>query len=606
MAVNNQATLKMNAPVNRLIGDMPKVGIRPTIDGRRKGVRESLEKTTMAMARAAAQLIESSLRHSNGLPVECVIADTCIGGVAEAAMAAEKFRKEGVGVSLTVTPCWCYGSETIDMEPSTPKAIWGFNGTERPGAVYLAAASAGHTQKGLPTFTIYGRDVQDIGSSQIPADVREKLLQFVKSGLAVATMRGKSYLSVGGVSMGIAGSIVDHALFEDYLGMRVECADMTELVRRIEEKIYDDEEFQRAYAWVRINCPEGKDYNQQPRTRKRKDWEWEFVVKSAMIVRDLMVGNKRLAKLGFGEEALGHNAILAGFQGQRHWTDHYPNGDFLEAILTSSFDWNGIRQPYQVATENDSLNGICMLLGHLLTDTAQIFADVRTYWSPAAVRRVTGHQLPGAAAAGMLHLINSGAATLDGCGKQQLNGHAAMKPFWQITSQEAMACLEATTWGPAISEYFRGGGYSSSYGTRADMPATMFRLNLVKGLGPALQIAEGQFVDVPSDIYSVLEARTNPTWPSHWFVPKLNGKGPFRDVYSVMNAWGANHGVISYGHIGAELITLASMLRIPVYLHNVSEERVFRPSAWLPFGTADLEGADFRACANFGPLYSKT
>jgi L-fucose/D-arabinose isomerase len=607
MAANNRTTtLKTNAPVNRLIGDMPKVGIRPTIDGRRKGVRESLEKTTMAMARAAAQLIESSLRHANGLPVQCVIADTCIGGVAEAAMAAEKFRKEGVGVSLTVTPCWCYGSETIDMDPSTPKAIWGFNGTERPGAVYLAAASAGHTQKGLPTFTIYGHDVQDIGSTDIPPDVREKLLRFVKAGLAVTAMRGKSYLSVGGVSMGIAGSIVNHDFFEDYLGMRVECVDMSELVRRIEEKIYDEEEFKRAYAWVRLNCPEGKDYNQQPRARKRKDWEWEFVVKSAMIVRDLMVGNRRLAKLGFGEEALGHNAILSGFQGQRHWTDHYPNGDFLEAILGSSFDWNGIRQPYMVATENDSLNGACMLLGHLLTDTAQIFADVRTYWSPAAVRRVTGHQLPAAAASGMLHLINSGAATLDGCGKQMLNGQPAMKPFWQITPQEARACLEATTWSPAITEYFRGGGYSSTYGTRANMPATMFRLNLVKGLGPALQVAEGHFVDVPAEIYSALEARTNPTWPSHWFVPKLTGKGPFRDAYSVMNAWGANHGAISYGHIGAELLTLASMLRIPVYLHNVPEERVFRPSAWTTFGTADLEGADFRACTNFGPLYAKT
>ena len=597
--------LKVNAPVNRLVGDMPKVGIRPTIDGRLGGVRESLEKTTMNMAKNVAKLIESTLHHANGLPVECVIADSCIGGVVEAAQAAEKFRKAGVGVSLTVTPCWCYGSETMDMDASVPKAIWGFNGTERPGAVYLAAVSAAHTQKGLPAFTIYGRDVQDSGDTQIPADVRGKILSFIKAGLAVATMRGKSYLSVGGVSMGIAGSIVGQDFFEDSLGMRVECVDMTEVVRRIEEKIYDEAEFKRALAWVKTNCPEGRDYNKKPRSRKRKDWEWEFVVKSAMIVRDLMIGNPRLKQLGFGEEALGHNAILSGFQGQRHWTDHYPNGDFLEAVLSSSFDWNGIREPLLVATENDALNGACMLLGHLLTDTAQIFADVRTYWSPAAVKRVTGRSLTGAAAPGLLHLINSGAAALDGCGAQMRHGQPAMKPFWEISPQEAQDCLAATTWPPAISEYFRGGGFSSAYGTRATMPTTMFRINMVKGLGPALQIAEGHFLDLPREIYSVLEERTNPTWPSHWFVPTLTGKGVFRDVYSVMNAWGANHGTISYGHIGAELITLAAMLRIPVYMHNVAEEKVFRPSAWTAFGTADLEGADFRACANFGPLYGK-
>ncbi len=597
--------MKTSKPSNRLIGDMPKVGIRPTIDGRLQGVRESLEKTTMDMARNVAKLIESTLRHSNGLPVECVIADSCIGGVAESAKCAEKFRKEGVGVSLTVTPCWCYGSETMDMDTTMPKAIWGFNGTERPGAVYLAAVGAGHTQKGLPAFTIYGRDVQNIGDSEIPADVRAKILGFVKAGLAVATVRGKSYLSIGGVSMGIAGSIVDQDFFEDYFGMRVECVDMTEVVRRIEEKIYDEEEFKRALAWVKVNCPEGTDCNAKKRTRKQKDLEWEFTVKSAIIVRDLMIGNPRLAKLGFGEEALGHNAILSGFQGQRHWTDQYPNGDFLEAILTSSFDWNGIREPILVATENDALNGVCMLLGHLLTDTAQIFADVRTYWSPSAVKKATGHELTGGAAGGLLHLINSGAAALDGCGKQLRNGQAVMKPFWEITAKEAQACLEATTWPPAIYEYFRGGGFSSAYGTRANMPATMFRINLVKGLGPALQIAEGHFLDIPPEIYSVLEGRTNPTWPSHWFAPNTGGDGVFRDVYSVMNAWGANHGTISYGHIGADLITLASMLRIPVYMHNVPEEKVFRPGAWTAFGTAGLEAADFRACANFGPLYGK-
>jgi L-fucose isomerase len=586
---------------------MPKVGIRPTIDGRLHGVRESLEKTTMAMARNVATLIESQLRHSNGLAVECVLADRCIGGVAEAAMTAEKFRAEGVGVSLTVTPCWCYGSETMDMDPLVPKAVWGFNGTERPGAVYLAAVSAGHTQKGLPAFTIYGRDVQSIGDTVIPKDVRGKILGFVKAGLAVATLRGKSYLSVGGVSMGIAGSIVDQVFFEDTLGMRVETVDMTELVRRIEEKIYDEREFARALVWVKQHCREGRDLsNKKTRSRKRKDWEWEFVVKTAIIMRDLMIGNPRLRKLGFGEEALGHNAIASGFQGQRQWTDHFPNGDFLEAILNSSFDWNGIREPMLVATENDSLNAVCMLFGHLLTDTAQIFADVRTYWSPDAVKQATGQTLTGAAAGGLLHLINSGAATLDGCGKQTRDGRAVMKPFWEITPREAKACLAATSWPPAVYEYFRGGGFSSAYGTRADMPTTLFRVNLVKGLGPVLQIAEGRFVDLPEKVYQPLEKRTNPTWPSHWFVPNLTGRGVFRDVYSVMNAWGANHGTISYGHIGADLITLASMLRIPVYMHNVVEEHIFRPGAWTAFGTADPEGADFRACANFGPLYGKT
>lgn len=590
---------------NRLIGDMPKVGIRPTIDGRRKGVRESLESTALNMARDAAALIEKNLRHSNGLPVECVVPAHCIGGAAEAAMVAEQFQKEGVGVVLTVTPCWCYGAETIEMDPLLPKAIWGFNGTERPGAVYLAAAAAGHNQKGLPVFTIYGRDVQDGGDRRIPEDVREKILAFVKAGLAVASLRGKSYLSVGGVSMGIAGSIVNHDFFEDYLGMRVETVDMTELVRRIEERIYDPAEYDRALKWVKQHCREGR-ANQPPRPRKRRDWEWEFCVKSALIVRDLMVGNPALARLGFQEEALGHNAIASGFQGQRHWTDHYPNGDFLEAILSSSFDWNGIREPFIVATENDSLNGACMLLGHLLTDSAQIFADVRTYWSAESVERVTGRKLDGAAAGGILHLINSGAAALDGCGLQRRDGKPALKPFWEISPAEAQACLDATTWPPAIYEYFRGGGYSSCYGTHCDMPATMFRLNFVKGLGPALQIAEGDFIDLPESVYAKLEERTNPTWPSHWFVPRSTGAGAFRDVYSVMNNWGANHAVISYGHVGADLMTLAAMLRIPVYMHNVSGEKAFRPSAWTVFGTEGAESADFRACANFGPLYGKT
>ena len=603
----NVKDIKMPPPQNRLVGNMPKIGIRPTIDGRLGGVRESLEDQTMALAKAVAEFLAENLRHSNGLPVECVIADTCIGGVAEAARTAEKFAREGVGVSLTVTPCWCYGSETMDMDPYIPKAVWGFNGTERPGAVYLAAVLAGHNQKGLPAFSIYGRDVQDAGDTSIPADVQEKLLQFAKAGLAVSTMRGKSYLSMGGVSMGIAGSIVDQAFFEAYLGMRVETVDMTEFVRRIEEEIYDKEEYVRALAWVKENCKEGRDHNppEIQRSRAQKDQDWEFVVKMAMIARDLMAGNPRLAELGYGEEALGHNAIASGFQGQRQWTDHFPNGDFLEAILNSSFDWNGIREPFVVATENDCLNGVAMLFGHLLTNTAQIFADVRTYWSPAAVKRVTGYELTGGAENGIIHLINSGAATLDATGEMKIDGQSAMKPFWEITAEEVEKCLSVTNWYPASVEYFRGGGFSSGFLTRGEMPVTMSRINLIKGLGPALQIAEGYTVDLPEDVYNSLNERTDPTWPTHWFVPNLTGSGPFRDVYSVMYNWGANHGAVSYGHIGADLITLASMLRIPVYMHNVSEEKIFRPSAWTAFGAMDPLGADFRACANFGPLYSK-
>jgi L-fucose isomerase len=590
---------------HRLVGTLPKVGIRPAIDGRRKGVRESLEVPTMGMAREVARLIGDNLRHAGGAAVECVIADTCIGGVAEAAQAAEKFAREGVGVSLTVSPCWCYGSETMDMDPLLPKAVWGFNGTERPGAVYLAAVLAGHTQKGLPAFGIYGRDVQDLGDATIPADVQEKILRFVRAGLAVATLRGKSYLSLGNVSMGIAGSRVSQEFFEHHLGMRVEPVDMVEIVRRIERSIYDEEEFRRASAWVKEHCREGKDYNPQAGQFSAADRQraWDWSVKMAMIGRDLMIGNPRLDELGFGEEALGHNAIAGGFQGQRQWTDHLPNGDFMEAILCSSFDWNGIRQPFIMATENDSLNATVMLFGHLLTGTAQVFADVRTYWSPVAVKRVTGYEPTDRAAGGFLHLINSGAAALDGSGRQEIDGQPAMKPFWQISDAEAEACLQATSWHPGMTEYFRGGGYSSKFVTRGGMPITMSRVNLVHGLGPALQVAEGWTIDLPAEVHEKLDERTNPTWPTTWFVPRLTGSGPFRDVYSVMNAWGANHGAFSYGHIGADLLTLASMLRIPVFMHNVAEEQIFRPSSWNAFGTADLEGADFRACAAYGPLY---
>lgn len=589
-------------PENRLQGSMPKVGIRPTIDGRLGGVRESLEKQTMGMARRVARMIRRNVRHANGLPVQCVIADSCIGGVAEAAMAAEKFAREGVGVSLTVTPCWCYGSETMDMDPLIPKAVWGFNGTERPGAVYLAAVLAGHSQKGMPAFGIYGRDVQDAGDSTIPNDVKEKILRFIRSGLAVATMRGKSYLSMGSVSMGIAGSIVQEDLFQRWLGMRNEYVDMSEFVRRFTEGIYDKQEFKRAMTWVKKNCKEGSDPNKSGKKRnaRQKARDWELVVQMTLIARDLMVGNPALAKMGFKEEALGHNAIAAGFQGQRHWTDHFPNGDFMEAILNSSFDWNGIRAPYILATENDSLNGVCMLFGYLLNGTAQIFADVRTYWSADAIKRVTGVTPQGLAEEGIIHLINSGPAALDGTGQMTRSGKPVIKPFWEVTPDEVKQCLDATLWRPAEVEYFRGGGYSTDFLTVGGMPVTMTRLNMISGIGPVLQIAEGHTVTVPEKVHDTLDARTNPTWPTTWFVPRVTGRGPFEDVYSVMANWGANHGSISYGHIGADLITLASMLRIPVCMHNV--ETVYRPSTWSAFGM-DPEGSDYRACANFGPLY---
>ena len=589
---------------NRLKRSLPKVGIRPTIDGRLGGVRESLEERTMDMAKSVARLIVDKLRYPNGMPVECVIADSTIGGVAEAAACAEKFARAGVGVSLTVTPCWCYGSETMDLDPYVPKAVWGFNGTERPGAVYLAAVLAGHSQKGVPAFGIYGRDVQEADDTSIPGDVHEKILRFVRAGIAVARMRGNSYLSMGSVSMGIAGSIVQENLFQNYLGMRNEYVDMSEFVRRFDETIYDPDEFALALDWVKKNCKEGVDTNDpsSQRSAEQKRDDWETVVKMTLIARDLMVGNPRLAELGFGEEAMGHNAIAAGFQGQRQWTDHFPNGDFLEAILSSSFDWNGIRQPYLVATENDSLNGVVMLFGHLLTGTAQLFADVRTYWSPDAVKRVTGTTLKGVAEGGLIHLINSGPAALDGTGEQLVDGKPAIKPFWDVTAEEVQKCLDATLFRTAEVEYFRGGGYSTDFLTKGDMPVTMSRINMIEGLGPALQLAEGYTATVPLEVHDALDDRTNPTWPTTWFVPRTTGRGAFRDVYSVMANWGANHGAISYGHIGSDLITLASMLRIPVCMHNVEEIDIFRPSTWNGFGM-DPEGSDYRACQALGPLY---
>ncbi len=593
---------------NRLIGQYPVIGIRPTIDGRRGvlGVRESLEEQTMGMAKMAAKLFRENLRYSNGEPVEVIISDTTIGRVAEAAACADQFKRAGVDITLTVTPCWCYGAETMDMDPKTIKGVWGFNGTERPGAVYLASVLATHAQKGLPAFGIYGREVQDMDATEIPEDVKEKLLRFGRAAVAVASMRGKSYLQIGSICMGIGGSIIDPAFIEEYLGMRVESVDEVEIIRRMENGIYDEAEFEKALAWTKEKCKIGFDKNPEEiqLSAEQKEKDLAFVVKMMCIIKDLMNGNENLPA-GCEEEKVGHNAIAAGFQGQRQWTDFYPNCDFPEAMLNSSFDWNGAREPYILATENDVLNGIGMLFGKLLTNSAQIFADVRTYWSPEAVKRVTGYDLTGVAkeSDGIIHLINSGAACIDASGtSKDENGNGVMKPWYDVTEEDMKNMLEATTWNPADVGYFRGGGFSSRFVTKAEMPVTMIRLNLIKGLGPALQICEGYTVKLPDEVTDILWKRTDYTWPCTWFAPRLTGKGAFSSAYEVMNHWGANHGAISYGHIGADLITLCSMLRIPVSMHNVPEDKIFRPATWNAFGM-DTEGQDYRACAAFGPLY---
>ena len=593
---------------SRLIGDYPVIGIRPTIDGRRGPlkVRESLEEQTMNMAKSASKFLQENLCYSNGEPVKVIIADTTIGRVAEAAACQNKFRKEGVDITITVTPCWCYGSETMDMDPMTIKAVWGFNGTERPGAVYLASVLASHAQKGLPAFGIYGQDVQDATSTEIPCDVKEKLLKFAKSAVAVATMRGKSYLQIGSICMGIAGSIIDTNFFEEYLGMRVESVDEVEIIRRMTMGIYDEKEYQKALKWVKEKC--NQDFDKNPvelqKSKEQKEKDWEFTVKMACIIKDLMNGNQNLPD-GAEEERVGHNAIVAGFQGQRQWTDFYPNCDFPESILNSSFDWNGAREPYILATENDTLNGVTMLFFKLLTNRAQIFADVRTYWSEDAVKKVTGYQIEGKAkeAGGFIHLINSGAACVDACGEvKDENGNAIMKHWWEMTESDIDACMKATTWPYADLGYFRGGGFSSRFLTKAEMPVTMARLNIVKGLGPVMQIAEGYTISLPDEVSHILWKRTDYTWPCTWFAPRLTGKGPFKSAYEVMNNWGANHGAITYGHVGADLITLCSMLRIPVCMHNVDEDKIFRPSSFNAFGM-DKEVQDYNACKTYGPMY---
>ena len=596
---------------NRYIGDYPVIGIRPVIDGRRGPlkVRESLEDQTMAMAQAAKKLFEENLCYSNGEPVKVVISDTTIGRVAESAACANQFKKAGVDITLTVTPCWCYGSETMDIDPMTIKGVWGFNGTERPGAVYLASVLATHAQKGLPAFGIYGHDVQNLDEvTNIPADVREKLLRFGRAAVAVATMRGKSYLQIGSICMGIGGSIIDSAFIESYLGMRVESVDEVEILRRMEEGIYDEAEFQKALAWTKAHCKEGWDKNPEfvRSSPEKKEKQWEFTVKMYLIIKDLLNGNPNLPA-GCEEEMVGHNAIAGGFQGQRQWTDFYPNCDYPEALLNSTFDHNGAREPYILATENDVLNGLGMLFMKLLTNRAQMFSDVRTYWSPEACKRASGYEVTGVAKenGGFIHLINSGATALDACGEcRDENGQPVMKRWWEVTDEDIETMTKATTWPAADNGYFRGGGFSSSFTTRAEMPATMIRLNLVKGLGPVLQIAEGWTVRLPDEVTDVLMKRTDPTWPCTWFTPRCDGKAgsPSQDAYTVMNNWGANHGAISYGHIGADLITMCSMLRIPVCLHNVPEQDIFRPAAWNAFGM-DKEGQDYRACAAYGPMY---
>ena len=590
----------------------PKIGIRPIIDGRWGGIREGLENQTMNMAKAAKELIESSLRYPDGTPVQCVIGCTTIGGGAEAARVAEQFSTENVVATLSVTPCWCYGTETFDMDPNTIKAVWGFNGTERPGAVYLAAVMAAHAQRGLPAFSIYGHDVQEADDTSIPADVAEKILRFAKGAVAVGWMKNKAYVNIGAVCMGIAGSYCDADVMQRYFGLRAEWVDEVEILRRITLGIYDPEEYEKALAWVKANCQEGFDKNAGKNlpeviTKSKvvpPEKDWEFVVKMTLIMRDILFGNPKLDALGWHEEALGRNGVAGGFQGQRQWTDWLPNADFTEAILASTFDWNGPKAPTPFATENDVCNGISMLLGTLISDSAPCFHDVRTYWSPEACQRVTGKKPEGVAANGFIHLINSGATALDGSGaSKNAKGEGCMKPFWEMTEEDRAACLKATDWCRADYEYFRGGGFSSHFRCRAQMPVTMLRFNIAQGVGPVLQIAEGWTADLPDEIHKLIDPRTDPTWPTTWFCPKLTGKGAFTDVYSVMANWGANHGVTVYGHVGADLITLASMLRIPVSMHNVEDEKIYRPHAWSSFGTQDKESADYRACAHYGALY---
>ncbi len=581
-----------------------KIGIRPIIDGRGK-VRALLEDKTHRMAIEAKKLIESNVFDIQGNAVECVIGKTSISCRAEAVEVDDEFARLGVVATLSVTPVFDYGTETLDFNPHTLKAVWGFNGTERPGAVYLACAMAGYAEYGLPVFSIYGKDVQDLDDSTIPDDVQQKILAFARCASAVGQMKGKSYLSIGGVSMGIVGSFMDPYVLNDYFGMHAEWIDMSEVQRRLQKEIYDHAEYERARAWVKKYVKEGKEYYNDETTMhsaEQKEKDWEISIKMALIFKDLLHGNPALKEMGWGEESFGRNAIAGGFQGQRQWTDFMPNADFAESILCSSFDWNGTRPPISFATENDTLNGLSMMLQTLLTNQASVFADVRTYWSPEAIQRIGG-TLRGKAKNGIIHLNNSGAAALDGAAVMRKNGEPAMKPWWEISEKDIADTMRNTEWPPANLEYFRGGGFSSHFVTRAEMPATMIRLNRIKGVGLTLQIAEGYTVSLDDELLSKIEKRTDPAWPTTFFAPTLTGKGAFRSVYEVMSKWGANHSCFTYGHIGADLITLASMLRIPVSMHNVAQEKIFRPHMWDAFGADDTTGADYRACGSLGPLY---
>ncbi len=590
----------------------PKIGIRPTIDGRWGGVREGLEEKTMAMANAAKELIESNVKYQNGKPVQCVISPCTIGGGTEAAKCADFFKTQNICASLAVTPCWCYGSETMDLSPDTIKAVWGFNGTERPGAVYLAAVMAAFAQRGLPAFSMYSHDVQDIDDNSIPEDVAEKMIRWAKGAIVIGQMKDKSYVNLGGVSMGIAGSYCDMSFMQKYLGIRAEWVDLSEVLRRITLEIYDKKEYEKALVWIKENCKEGFDKNVGKNLpeiiRKSKaipaDKDWEFIAKFSIIVNDILYGNNKLTEMGWHEEALGKNAIAGGFQGQRNWTDWLPNADFTEAIMASSFNWNGKKAPTAFATENDTLNGISMLFATLLTGKAPCFHDVRTYWSPDSVKRVTGKELSGKGKDGIIHLINSGATALDctGAAKDE-NGNGTIKEWWNMTDSDIKACIQATDWCRADYEYFRGGGFSSHFKTLAEIPVTMLRLNLIEGIGPVIQIAEGYTVTLEDDVHDKLDKRTDPTWPTTWFAPNLTGEGAFKDVYSVMANWGANHGVTVGGHVGADIITMCSMLRIPVTMHNVPEEKIYRPHSWASFGTSDSQAADYAACKKYGPIY---
>jgi len=587
------------------LNKLPVIGIRAVIDPRRKVYNRTYGQT-QDMASSVADYLSDHVKYPNSLPLKCVVYQKCVSNIVEAQECSDYFKHLNVGAVITVATGWCYPLETMLLDAGIPHAVWGFNGTERPGAVFLAALTAACNLKGLPMFKIYGKEVREKDDKRIPEDVGRKLLSFTRAALAASLMKGKSYLSLGTVSMGISGCISDELFFQQYLGMRISYVDMSEIQRRMNKGIYDPEELSKAIEWFSNNCKEGVDYNDPSlmHTKEQKAEDARDSIKLAIIVKDMMKGNQKLQDMGYEEEAAGYGAVAGGFQGQRAWTDQNANGDFMEAILNSTFDWNGRREPIVIATENDSSNAVSMLFGYLLTHTPQIFCDVRTYWSPETVKRITGEELEGRAKGGMIHLLNSGAAALEGSGCLTKDGKPVIKPYWEMTEDDIKSCLQSTRWSPAMLDQFLAGGFSSTYSTKGEMPVTITRLNMVYGIGPVLQIAEGYTYEASPNIHMNLLGRTDPTWPSTWFVPNtIPGDAAYNDVYSVMESWGANHCSMSYGHIGSELITLASMLRIPVTMHNVETNNLFRPALWKAYGTKELEAADRYACAALGPLY---